>query len=328
MSWRQLLVANRSVAQGQVVSVALALLLAGLWTAASAEEFALEPSRLDAGMVNASRGRTSGMRGQVRLGGRMYEVVLIDYDGDGVYGSVSRPRQRGTSSYLYYGDRMALVATIEDGQRLPLPKPKYFFVGKYLTLGDDFHQCDISPDGGRVSIASARVPLGRLRPARERFWMQVISPEVGTFQLYAPRPSPDARELPLDMWVNSVFIKDDGTFELPPGEYHVFRWTMEQVDRAGVKWLYASYDSEVSRPLTIRAGETTDLSFGPPLQAKLTTQGTARAGSSLRFSLALADQRGGRIISVTRDGKLPEPPGLRITDETGRVVATGKFEYG
>lgn len=158
--------------------------------------------------------------------------------------------------------------------------------------------------------------------------MQVVSPDVGTFQLYAPRPSPDPKEPPLDMWVNSIFVKHDGTFALPPGDYHVFRWTFEQVDQAGVKWLYASYDSEASRPVTVRAGETTEVSFGPPLQAKLTKRGTARARGSLRFSLALADQRGGRISSVTRDGKLPEPPALRITDETGKVVATGKFEYG
>ena len=292
---------------------------------AEAEEFVLEPTRLDAGMVNAARGRTSGMRGRVRLGGRMYDVVLIDYDGDGVYGTVSRPQR---SNRLAFGDRMALMATIEDGKRVPLPKPRYFFVGKFLWADGKFYRCDIAADGTRISLTPAEATLGRLRPVHKRFWMQVISPEAGTFELYAPPPSPDPEESPLDMWVNSIFIKDDGTFALPPGDYHVFRSTFEQVDQAGVKWLYTGYDSDASRPVTLRAGETTEVSFGPPLQAKLTKQGTARAGGSLQFSLALADQRGGRIISVTRDGKIPQPPALRITDETGKEVATGKFRYG
>lgn len=297
-------------------------------SAGALEEFPLEPTRLDAGMVRVARGRRSGMRGRVRLGAQMYEVVLIDYDGDGVYGSVSRPRQRGTSSSLYYGDQMALMATIEDGRRVPLPKPRYFFVGKFLWADGKFYRCDVAADGTRISLTPAEATLGRLRPVHERFWMQVIAPEVGIFELYAPPPSPDPKESPLDMWVNSVFVKDDGTFALPPGQYHVFRWTFEQVDQAGVKWLYTGYDSDTSRPVTLRADQTTEVSFGPPLQAKLTTQGTARAGGPLRFSLALADQRGGRIISVTRDGKLPEPPGLRITDEAGKEVASGKFRYG
>ncbi len=290
-----------------------------------AEEFALEPARLDAGMVNAARGRASGMRGRVRLGGRMYEVVLIDYDGDGVYGTVSRPQR---SNRLAFGDQVALMATIEDGKRVPLPKPRYFFVGKFLWADGKFYRCDIAADGTRISLTPAEATLGGLRPVHKRFWMQVISADVGTFELYAPLPSPDPEEPPLHSWVNSIFVKDDGTFALPPGQYHVFRWTFEQVDQAGVKWLYASSDYEASRPVTVRAGETTEVSFGPPLQAELTKQGTARAGGPLRFSLALTDQRGSGISSVTRDGEIPEPPVLRITDETGKEVASGKFEYG
>ncbi len=292
---------------------------------AGAEEFVLEPTQLAAGMERVRRGSMHGMQGQVQLGGHMYEITLIDYDRDRVYGTVSRPQR---PSRLVLGDRMALMATIEDGKRVPLPKPRYFFVGKFLWADGKFYRCDIAADGTRISLTPAEATLGRLRPVHQRFWMQVISPEVGTFELYAPPPSPDPEESPLDMWVNSIFVKDDGTFALPPGDYHVFRSTFEQVDQAGVKWLYASSDFEASRPVTVRAGETTEVSFGPPLQAKLTKGGTARAGGMLSFSLSLSDQRGGRIISVTRDGKLPEPPALRITDETGKEVASGKFRYG
>jgi hypothetical protein len=290
-----------------------------------AEEFVLKRIRLEGAASAAARGRPEAMRGQVQLGGHRYEITLIDYDRDMVYGTVSRPQQ---SNRLALGDQLALMATIEDGRRVPLAKPRYFFVGKFLWAEDKFYNCEIPADGSPISLTPAQTTLGRLRPAHKRFWMQVISPEVGTFELYAPPPSPDPRESPLDMWVNSIFVKDDGTFALPPGDYHVFRWTFEQVDQAGVKWLYTGYDSDVSRPVTLRADETTEVSFGPPLQAKLTTQGTARAGVPLRFSLALTDQRGGRIIGVTREGKLPGPPGLRITDEAGKEVASGKFEYG
>ena len=169
--------------------------------------------------------------------------------------------------------------------------------------------------------AEADVAPGRLRPVHDRFWMEIVSPTGAALHLYASWPFPDAGEMPSGRETNALFIRDDGTFEVPPGEYRISRWVLEKVGRAGTKWRCESHDSEASRPVTVRSGETTDLTFGPPLRAEL-TQTSNPSASLVSFSLTLRDRRGILISSITRDGCPAEEPLIRVVNEAGIQVVT------
>lgn len=169
--------------------------------------------------------------------------------------------------------------------------------------------------------AEADAAPGRLRPVHDRFWMEIVSPTGAALHLYASWPFPDAGEMPSGRETNALLIRDDGTFEVPPGEYRISRWVLEEVGRAGTKWRCESHDSEASRPVTVRSGETTDLTFGPPLRAEL-TQTSNPSASLVSFSLTLRGRGGIIIRSITRDGRPAEEPLIRVVNEAGIQVVT------
>ena len=73
--------------------------------------------------------------------------------------------------------------------------------------------------------------------------------------------------------------------------------------------------------VTVGAGQTTDLAFGPPNRATLTQKSRPSAGL-VNFSLTLRDRRGTLISSITRDGRSAEEPIIRIVSGTGIQVVT------
>ena len=80
-------------------------------------------------------------------------------------------------------------------------------------------------------------------------------------------------------------------------------------------------------PLVVRADETAVAPDGAPLVASLTASKRSR---SYQFGFKI-EGKGGETYSarsVTRDGKSVPEPRVQIQDESGEVVATGKFEYG
>ncbi len=169
--------------------------------------------------------------------------------------------------------------------------------------------------------AEADAAPGHLRPVHDRFWMEMVSPTGAALHLYASWPFPDAGEMPSGRDTSALFIREDGTFEVPPGEYRISRWVLEKVGRAGTKWRCEGHDSEASRPVTVRSGETTDLTFGPPLRAEL-AQTSNPSASLVSFSLTLRDRRGTLISGIIRDGRPAEEPLIRVVNEADIQVVT------
>ena len=95
----------------------------------------------------------------------------------------------------------------------------------------------------------------------------------------------------------------------------------------GDKWQISFYGAQnPSSRITVSKNQTTALKFGPPLYLKSELKPTGRQVS---IGLSITGQSGERYNPrVTKNGKALEAPKLKIMDEAGNVLASGKFEYG
>ena len=93
------------------------------------------------------------------------------------------------------------------------------------------------------------------------------------------------------------------------------------------KWQVSFYGAQnPSSRITVSKGQTTTIKFGPPLYLKSEVKPTGRQVS---IGLSITGQSGERYNPrVIKNGSVIEAPKLQIIDQSGNVLASGKFEYG
>jgi hypothetical protein len=128
---------------------------------------------------------------------------------------------------------------------------------------------------------------------------------------------------------NGQFNLRGGTdkVEVPVGEYGLSACTFEAKDGTGERWRIAGQGNSTTPVLQVNPGETTALTFGPPLTASLTVR---RLGSSIDLGMDIRG-RAGEIYPVNefrQGGGQAAPPQFVVRDESGEIVARGRFRYG
>ena len=80
------------------------------------------------------------------------------------------------------------------------------------------------------------------------------------------------------------------------------------------------------KPITVEAGKTATLRFGPPYKAaaKLAYVHEGKA----EISLAITGADGEVVSNLYINGHRPPKPKIKITGPDGKTVAEGDFEYG
>ena len=78
--------------------------------------------------------------------------------------------------------------------------------------------------------------------------------------------------------------------------------------------------------ISVNKNDTTVLKLGPPFLIK---PGVRKSGSNVSIDFAIIGQASEQYQSVIRKNNRSVPaPKAKIIDETGNVIASGKFEYG
>ncbi|MBC8468340.1 MAG: hypothetical protein H8D56_02610 [Planctomycetes bacterium] len=78
--------------------------------------------------------------------------------------------------------------------------------------------------------------------------------------------------------------------------------------------------------IRVKNNDTTVLKLGPPFQIKTKTLYT---GSKVSIDFNIIGKAGEHYRNViTQNNKRASAPGVKIIDEDGNVLASGKFEYG
>ncbi len=78
--------------------------------------------------------------------------------------------------------------------------------------------------------------------------------------------------------------------------------------------------------IKVKENETTVLELGPPLLIKPSIR---KSSSLVSIGLSIIGQAGEHYsTTITKNARGLPAPGLKIVDEAGNVLASGKFEYG
>ena len=81
-----------------------------------------------------------------------------------------------------------------------------------------------------------------------------------------------------------------------------------------------------SSTIEVKNNETTVLRLGPPFIVK---PGINKSGSSVSINFSIFGQAGEKYQNYAKKNNSRVPaPKVRIIDETGKVIASGKFAYG
>lgn len=78
--------------------------------------------------------------------------------------------------------------------------------------------------------------------------------------------------------------------------------------------------------IKVKNRQTTLVRLGPPFLIKPTIQ---RSGADVSIGLSIVGQAGEQYgVRATKDAKQLAAPAVKIVDESGKVLAAGKFAYG
>jgi len=152
------------------------------------------------------------------------------------------------------------------------------------------------------------------------------SQQSGYVKLETPGVTVGLRGLHGVFWKNLHIGPSTDPVKTHVGEYLAMSGNLAS-NAGGDNWQISFYGAQnPSSRITVSKSQTTALKFGPPLYLKSELKPTGRQVS---IGLSITGQSGERYNPrITKNGKALEAPKLKIMDEAGNVLASGKFEYG
>jgi len=180
---------------------------------------------------------------------------------------------------------------------------KTSYVGNYIELESRLYRLEVARDGAYIKLFQATdLKFGTVR----------LPQSVVAFSAAGQNGL-----IPVKL--------ENSMGRLPVGKYRVERWTMQRTDEAGARWKIEGGVASAEKGLfEVTEGRETVIATGDPIVACLQVQTTERTHSFRHSLKGPFDER----ILLTRDGKQPPAPRLRIRSEDGTYVQTYSFEYG
>ncbi len=152
------------------------------------------------------------------------------------------------------------------------------------------------------------------------------SQQSGYVKLETPGVTVGLRGLHGVFWKNLQIGPSTNPVKIHVGQYLALLGSLT-MNADGNKWQTSFYGvQDVSSRITVAKARTTTLKFGPPLNVKTEVE---PAGRQVSIGLSITGQSGEPFNPpVMKNGTVLEAPTLKIVDEAGTVLASGKCEYG
>jgi hypothetical protein len=115
-----------------------------------------------------------------------------------------------------------------------------------------------------------------------------------------------------------------GRVRLPAGTYHVRSWESRRKDKGGASWILRGTHRGAERTFEVKAGNEQKLDIGEPI---ITSLDVRKQPKGYQFREQRAG-RGGESIELTRNGKRPDPPVMRVKSKDGSHDTKHTFNYG
>jgi len=174
--------------------------------------------------------------------------------------------------------------------------------GKYLQIGRKLHRLTIARDGCALRLSEPKaVEMGTVNVSG----LTAFS-AGGENGLFFPRVT-------------------DGRAGLPVGIYRLRHWEIDAKDKGGTAWKLSAAAPSKPVQFVVAKDNSASLTAGPPV---ITSTSARRQGSTWSFSNPRVVGRGGEAVTLTRNGKRPPPPMLRIRNADDSYNRRFTFEYG
>ncbi len=238
--------------------------------------------------------------GSIELNGASHRLSILDADLDGRYDEVFSPSGRGSYDWLGLDSPPQFGPRGEPGMGATMPLPRL------MPVGDAYYSLKVQPDGSSVTLAKAEPALGVLDLGGADAELTLYS-DCGVHQLEGHQ----------------------GRWELPEGTYQAIQLSLSLKDGKGTRWtLSSTADTGKLKEFVIRGGSTMALQIGPPLT--LTTE-ASQTGGAVSITAVVTGQAGEHYSpNIARGGATGDlgPPTLKVLNASGKVVASGSFQYG
>ncbi|MBC8468339.1 MAG: hypothetical protein H8D56_02605 [Planctomycetes bacterium] len=242
-------------------------------------------------------------KGKVLLGQNIYDVAVVDGDFDGKYDKILSPPVK---NFLRPGCDSFAIDLNRDGK---LDFNYYFHseimpLAKMVKVGNSYYRINIDESGNSLELDK-------------------IQPEFGILDL-------GIADVTIKLWSNAAeqYISSFKNNELiPAGKYQALFIEGSKIDSERNTWTFTCLrDTGTLRDFEIIKNVTTSFKIGPPFQIK-TTARQNRNTVSIGFNLLGQGQEEYRH-DVKRNGRRVSAPIFRIFDEVGKLLESGRFEYG
>lgn len=256
---------------------------------------------------------TSYRMGTVEIKGKRYRIRVLDANYNGRYDDVVvfRHRNKGSKENDRQPTYDSLAIDLNgDGEY----SPSYDALGevmplpKLLRFGEDYFALRVASDGSEVTVEKTVPRFGTL--------------DVGY---------PDAELL---LWSENGVHQlsgSGGKWKLPEGNYCCYMIRISTTDTKKNKYmLTCRRDTGKLTDFDIVEDTTTSFKIGPPLaaQAKVNLRREMFRRTAV-ISASVVGQGGEEYLAgVQKNGDMQPAPGIRILDSAGKVVESGKLEYG
>ena len=243
------------------------------------------------------------MAGEVKLAEQTYRVAAVCNSSDGRYDKAlqlplsraSQPEFNILAIDLNQDGRFD-PNTLEAGEVMPL--------ARMVKVKDVYYNVTLAPDGSSVRLEKADPGMGTI--------------DVG---------SPDVEMMVLSDAGFQRFSGSGGKWQAPAGRYMALQVQLAKTDAQGAKWTLSGSGAGKLENFEVRKGETLAMKLGPPLVTKV--EATPAGEGTVSIGMALEGQSGERYApGAAKTGAVQSPPELKILDQAGKVLATGKFEFG
>ncbi len=256
---------------------------------------------------------TSYRSGTVEIKGKRYRIRVVDANYNGRYDDVaefgSRGKGRTDSDRLPTYDSLAIdlngdgeysASSDASAEIMPLPK--------LLRFGEDYFALRVARDGSEVTV-------------------EKTAPRFGTLDVGYP----DAELL---LWSeNGVHhLKgSDGKWKLPEGNYSCYMIRINTTDAKKNKYMLTCRGNTGKlTDFDIAENKTASFKIGPPLaaQAKVNLRREMFRRTAVISASVVGHEGEEYLAGVQKNSEMQPAPGIKILDSAGKVVESGKLEYG
>jgi len=244
-------------------------------------------------------------RGQVVLGGKAYEIALVDTDFDGKYNKSFMPPAADSRD-----PRCDVLAIDLDGDsKFQYEQPgvsEIMPLSRLIEINGQYYSMDVADDGGTIEFRQAE-------------------PQFGTLNL-------NGKEAKLALWSDAVHQRVSGSggkWRLPAGKYSVVELELTELDSAGNRWTFDTIKARAWAgelgDFEIRPGETTSFRIGPPFKIKTFINDADR---NALVGFHLEGQAGELYVpGAQKNGVTVPEPQFKIISIAGQTVHSGQFEF-